>query len=210
MQPEKLDQQAGPNWKTFYERQDGREPRPLFVEALARFDAKPNPASRLHAIDLGCGDGAETLALLKAGWQVLAIDREPTAMTYVQAKVGPELQPQLQVMVAAFEALELPETDLVYAGFSLPFCRPDYFDRLWAHITARIRLGGRFAGQLFGVRDTWANNPEMTFHAEAQVSRLLAHGFETETLREIDEDGQALSGPKHWHVFDIIARKVTA
>ena len=27
-------------------------------------------------------------------------------------------------------------------------------------------------------------------------------------LEEIDEDGEAFSGPKHWHLFDIIARKL--
>jgi len=30
---------------------------------------------------------------------------------------------------------------------------------------------------------------------------------EIETLEEIDEEGDAFSGPKHWHVFDIIAKK---
>jgi hypothetical protein len=27
------------------------------------------------------------------------------------------------------------------------------------------------------------------------------------TFNEEDEDGQADSGPKHWHVFDVIARQ---
>ncbi len=108
----------------------------------------------------------------------------------------------------SYEDLELPETDFVYAGYSLPFCKPEHFDRLWGNITARIRSGGRFAGQLFGIRDSWADNPEMTFHSAEQVNHLLAHGFETETLREVDEDGDAFTGPKHWHVFDIIVRKL--
>jgi tellurite methyltransferase len=208
MKPEEFDQEEGRGWEAFYEWLEGREPRLLFVEALARFEARYGPTSQLHAIDLGCGDGIETLALLDAGWQVLAIDREPAAITQVQSKARAELQPQLETTIASFEDLELPETDFVYAGYSLPFCKPEYFDRLWANVTARIRPGGRFAGQLFGIRDSWAGNPDMTFHSAEQVNRLLAHGFETETLREVDEDGDAFSGPKHWHVFDIIARKL--
>ena len=33
--------------------------------------------------------------------------------------------------------------------------------------------GGVFAGQLFGTRDTWADDPDMTFHARHQVGVLL-------------------------------------
>jgi SAM-dependent methyltransferase len=208
MKRKEFEQEEEPSWEGYYKWIEGREPRPLFLEVLARFDAKSDPSSPLHAIDLGCGDGTETLALLDAGWQVLAIDGEPAAITQVQSKVRTELQPQLEIRIASFEDLELPETDFVYAGYSLPFCKPEYLDHLWANITARIRPGGRFAGQLFGIRDSWADNPEMTFHSAEQVTSLLAPEFEVETLREVDEDGNAFSGPKHWHVFDIIARKL--
>jgi hypothetical protein len=79
---------------------------------------------------------------------------------------------------------------------------------LWANISACICPEGRFAGQLFGIRDTWANDPEMTFHSAEQVAALLADGFEIEFLDEREEDGNSFSGPKHWHVFDIVARKI--
>lgn len=207
MKQEKLDQEEDRTWEAFYNWLEGREPRPLLIKALARFEADYGPASQLHAIDLGCGDGIETLALLDAGWQVLAIDREPAAIANVQSKARSEHQPHLEARTASFEDLQLPETDFVYAGYSLPFCKPEYFDHLWANITACIRPGGRFAGQLFGIRDSWANNPEMTFHSAQQVNSLLAPGFEIETLQEVDEDGEAFAGPKHWHVFDIIGRK---
>lgn len=36
---------------------------------------------------------------------------------------------------------------------------------------------------------------------------LPSADFEIEGLREQDEDGEAVSGPKHWHVLHIIARK---
>jgi hypothetical protein len=47
----------------------------------------------------------------------------------------------------------------------------------------------------------------MTFHRLETVKTLL-HGFVLEHFQEVDEAGQALSGPKHWHVFNVIARKV--
>jgi hypothetical protein len=96
--------------------------------------------------------------------------------------------------------------DFVYAGFSLPFCTPQHFPRLWEGIVAALTPGGVFAGQLFGEHDSWASNPERTFHTRADVQTLLTP-FEIDVLREVEEDGHAVSGPKHWHVFHIIARK---
>jgi hypothetical protein len=44
----------------------------------------------------------------------------------------------------------------------------------------------------------------MTFLDRPTVDRLLA-GLTVEMLDEEDADGHAFSGPKHWHVFHVIA-----
>jgi hypothetical protein len=59
---------------------------------------------------------------------------------------------------------------------------------------------------IFGVRDTWATEPSMTFVDRDEVGRLI-DGLELVDLREEDADGPAFSGPKHWHPFDVIARR---
>jgi hypothetical protein len=46
----------------------------------------------------------------------------------------------------------------------------------------------------------------MTFLSEDQVRGLL-RDFHVEMFREQDEDGDSFSGPKHWHVFHVIAQK---
>jgi hypothetical protein len=46
----------------------------------------------------------------------------------------------------------------------------------------------------------------MTFHTRAEVDALF-DGFDIVRFEEQDEDGQAVSGPKHWHVFHVIAAK---
>jgi trans-aconitate methyltransferase len=197
------------DWSTFGKATDGRSPRPLFVGALARFGQERAGSSPLAAIDLGCGNGIETLTLLKNGWQVLAIDSEPAVIETIQTKVQAGQRARLETRIAAFERIELPQADFVYAGYSLPFCEPAHFNHLWTTVVNAIRPGGRFAGQLFGVRDSWATRPMMTFHTAEQVQNLLQNVFEVEFLREEDEDGHAFRGPKHWHVFHIIARKIS-
>ena len=122
-------------------------------------------------------------------------------------KTPQEAQTHLQIQVAKFEDVILPPVDLIHASYSIPFCHPDHFPALWEKISNALKPGGRFAGQFFGVHDTWADNKDMTFHTEEQVLAMLAQ-LETEYFHEQDEDGQAASGPKHWHVFTVIARKL--
>ena len=129
-------------WSHYYQTLVGRPPRPLLIEALTYCGDRAAVATTRWAADVGCGDGMETLALLQAGWHVLAIDQQPEAIRLVQMKVAPELQPRLLTRVTAFEQLDLPAVDFAYAGFSLPFCTPQHFSRLWATIVAALAPGG--------------------------------------------------------------------
>ncbi len=63
-------------WSHYYQALVGRPPRPLLIEALTSCGDGPTR----WAADLGCGDGTETLALLEAGWHVLAIDQQSEAI----------------------------------------------------------------------------------------------------------------------------------
>jgi tellurite methyltransferase len=194
------------SWSNFYQANAGRSPRPLFVEALAALPDQLGTAPTRWAADVGCGDGTETLALLQERWHVLAIDQQPEAISLVKRKVPPELQQQLHTQVTSFEDLHLPSVHFVYAGFSLPFCVPQHFATLWTTLVTALHPGGFFAGQFFGVRDSWATNSAMTFHKRSDVQALL-EPFEITVLREEEKDGEAVSGPKHWHVFHVIAHK---
>src|SRR6266568_4185474 len=57
--------------------------------------------------------------------------------------------------------------------FSLPFCAPRQFPALWTRIIHGLLPGGIFAGQLFGIRDSWADDPDMSFHNREEVTALL-------------------------------------
>ena len=191
------------SWKEYYQKHKGRAPRPLLLDVLAYY---PEMSTQRTAIDLGCGDGTESALLLERGWNVLAVDAQPAAIEHLMEKVSAEDKSRLQTQVAKFSEVVLPQADLVHASLSLPFCEPEHFPTFWDKIVDAIKPGGRFAGQFFGLKDSWANNPEMTFHTEDQF-RLLFDGFAIESFHELDEDGSSSSGPKHWHIFTVIARK---
>jgi SAM-dependent methyltransferase len=190
------------DWTRFYEQQGGRGVRPTFERALElRGDAPPG-----DAVDLGCGDGVETRALAERGWTVLATDSDAGVEERVLAGLSAEAAARVRVRRTSFEELgELPASDLVYAGFALPFCDPGHFPYLWADIREALRPGGLFAGELFGPHDEWFGRPGMNFHDRAGVEGMLA-GMEVLQLVEDDRRGMSFEGPKHWHVFHLIAR----
>ncbi|WP_348788324.1 class I SAM-dependent methyltransferase [Leifsonia sp. NPDC080035] len=189
------------DWSQFYEKQGGRGVRPTFETALDAWDDAPG-----FAIDLGCGDGVETRALAERGWRVLAVDADEGVADRVLSGLSPADAARVEARSAPFESLgELPAADLVYAGFALPFCEPGHFPYLWADIRDALNPGGLFAGELFGPHDEWFGRPGMNFHDRAGVEGMLA-GMDVLTLAEDDRRGMSFEGPKHWHVFHIVAR----
>jgi len=195
----------GSDWTGYYAMQQGRAPREIFLDAVGRFDLKG--PSQLRAADVGSGDGTEAVYLVERGWDVLALDAEREAVDLVESRCPPDLRARLTARQVSFEEMDLGsgEWDFVYAGFSLPFCRPARFPSVWRGILEALRPGGRFAGQLFGDRDTWATNPDMNFHTQDDARRLL-QGLVVERFDAREDDGDSFSGPKHWHVYDFVAR----
>ena len=194
-------------WENYYAAIEGRAPRALFLDAIALAPRADSDDRALVAIDLGCGDGTETRELLARGWIVVAIDQTPKAIKQLVESVPAREGARLTGITGSFSDVDLPPADLVYAGLALPFCDPERFRTLWPRITSAIRDDGWFAGHFFGPRDSWAGNSGMTFLPEEEVRALLLR-MRIEVFREQDEDGEAVGGSKHWHVFHVIAQKI--
>jgi trans-aconitate methyltransferase len=196
----------GSHWSEYYDAVSNRPPRDTLLKALALFDM--GPEGERFAVDLGCGAGADTREMLRRGWCVTAIDREPDGIRRLTNSVPVEHRHLLQTRVSPFERLhELPPCNLINASFSLPFCAPQHFGILWQAIVSALRPRGRFAGNLFGERDDRAYDTRMTFHTRADVERLL-DPFKVEYLHEEERAvATALGDTKHRHAFHIVARK---
>jgi trans-aconitate methyltransferase len=186
------------NWTGYVTMTAGTPPRPLYQQAIAFFD-KPGTA-----VDLGCGAGNESLDLLQRGWSVHAVDSNESAIhTITERALG---LPGLTTDRADLWSATLPAVDLVYAGFSLFFVPPARFAEAWARVVAAVVPSGRFAGHFLGMRDDWAALAEISAHREHEVRELLP-GWEVEHFAEVEEDGKAMNGPKHWQLYEVVARR---
>lgn len=195
-------------WARYYKATEGRPPRPTLLFALDRFAAEGRGG---RAADLGCGDGRDAIELLRRGWSVVAIDSEPEGIARLRARADLPAGAVLDARCAKFEEEKWGALELVNSSFALPSCPPEAFPALWQKITASLVAGGRFAGQLYGPRDSWAERGQhglrVTIHDEAAARSLFADYtielFEEEETDSITPRGEA----KHWHIFHVVASK---
>jgi SAM-dependent methyltransferase len=193
-----------PDWTRFYTATEGRPPRDTLLAALDLLETEGPPGL---AVDLGCGAGRDTVEMLRRGWRVLAIDTEPEALERLTARAPGAAGLEMRRDSFAAPGFALPPCDLVNASFSIPFVAPEAFARLWREIGRALRPGGCFAGQLLGVRDSWAEREGVTAFDAAGIA-ALTRDWQIVRSDEREEDATTVRGtPKHWHLFHLVLRK---
>lgn len=213
------------DWGGYFDALGHLPARETTLRAVALFDADGRADAGAGmgrvAIDLGCGDGRDTLELLARGWRVVAVDSSAEGLARLEARTPEERRGNLRTVMATFEELGAGGeegarllgveagggVDLVNASFALPFCAPGAFPGLWSLVRRSVRPGGRFAGQFFGPRDDWAKLPDRTHHSEAEIRNTLLAGFEIEFWQEEDRPTKGAEHPKHWHLFHVVGKR---
>lgn len=194
------------DWTQYHQQTRQRPARELLQRTLRFFELEGAPPG--VAVDLGAGTGPETTKLLERGWTVHAVDASEGGLQMLRDALPAEVLPRLHLHVTPMERFVLPRCDLVWAGWSLPFCREAQWPRLLRRIERALRPGGRFAGDFFGPRHEWAPEPDTFTIAKTELRRQLATSFRIEAF-DI-EDGWRVSGAgrvTRWHAFGVTVRK---
>ena len=196
-----LRKKTNKNIEKYYDNTENEMPN-YTVKKFIELNVEPG-----NAVELGCGAGRDTVYLIRNGWNVLAIDREDVETRIVSKLLVEELE-QFEFFKQRFEDIELENSNLVVANFSLPFCNKNDFKKLWAKINHSILKDGYFVGNFLGDKDEWKIAKEkMTFLTKEQVMELFRN-FEIVEFKEVEKDGlTGLGKMKHWHIFNVIAKK---
>ena len=105
--------------------------------------------------------------------------------------------------------LDIAEEDLIEEIMKkFHICQKDKFEELWNKISSSIVKNGYFVGNFLGVNDEWkSTRKEMTFLTKDQVKEVFKE-FEIIDFKEVEKDAlPGLGKIKHWHIFNIIAKK---
>ena len=186
----------------YYNNTEAEKPRKnvrYFIEKMKCSSGK--------AIELGCGAGNDTVYLIKNNWKVLAIDRENVEERIAKRLNDKELE-KFTFKQQNFESLELEKSNLIVANYCLPFCNKNKFEELWNKIESSIDDEGYFIGNFFGTNDGWNGIKKgMIFLSRKQIMELF-NDFEKILFKETEKDAlTGLGKMKHWHIFDVIAKK---
>ena len=189
------------NIEKYYDNTENAMPN-YTVRKFIELNVKPG-----YAVELGCGAGRDTVYLIRKGWNVLSIDREEVE-SRITANLNEEELKYFKFSKQKFEDIELEKNNLVVANFSLPFCNKNNFKELWNKISDSILKDGYFVGNFFGNKDEWkSTKEEMTFLTKKQVIELFKD-FEIIEFKEVEKDDfTGLGKMKHWHIFNVIAKK---
>ena len=193
-------------WASYSKAVAEQGPHQTVVKAMQMFEG--SNGNSLLAVDLGCGAGRDTKALLSNGWCVVAVDSSEDALAYLSRPSEGWKAEQLSVHLSKMEEFDFPDADLVNAGISLPFCPPDKFSKLWKKVCKALRSGGRFSGHFFGKNDDWAVNEKMSFFSSSELKEMFKD-FELEWFNEIEGPTPIVpAGFRHGQIFEVVARKL--
>lgn len=190
-------------------------PHETLTQAVDLF-AKEN---KMHgtALDLGPGsDGTEVAYLLKKNWEVWIIEKFKLMIEMMLDNPG--IRPfikNLHVIHNSFEKVDwntLPNFDLIHASYSLPFGEHETFLRLWCAINKKLKIGGRFAGNIAERNPPYDSAESRSFFTKKQT-RDLFQNFSIERYRETEkelggeEEYNKAIRPFYWHALEVIAKK---
>ena len=192
-------------WAEFLAGTADRPPLPFFNQAM-EFVGNADGGGRL-AVDLGCGGGAETRALLARGWRVFATDSSPSAESLINERISPPEASRLTIAIGDFKDVALPDADLVYAQMSLPFAGIG-LEEATDNALSAVKPGGVFAGHFFGINDDWIDGVNTAAVDRSWIEERF-NGWADLKTHETDQEGPfGLRGnTKHWHYYFVLARR---
>lgn len=210
--PPKRSKVAG--WNTFA-RFHAKKPRGPWVKKAVTELAKSSAVPRV-AIDLGSGPGGNALFLLRAGFDLHAVDSNALALQLLRSRAKKQAEklkaldvppPALKTHRTTMRNFTFPKAGLIVALKSLPFETKAGFRKVLRTIPRSLAKGGVLLLHLFGSRDTWVKSGAVQALSKKELTDFLRN-FRVITIKEKEMNRRGVLGPvKHWHDIYVIAMR---
>jgi len=153
------------------------------------------------AVDLGCGVGVETEALLTRMWEVHAVDRRPEALKRLRSRVSSGFADNLTTEVEDIREFTVPHCGLVVAMNSL-----FSFDHQEVrHVVEKVRKSlcrdGIFCMNLLSRKDDWKEKPDKYTYNTEDIHNLF------ENFKIISKSIKEYKSSKFWSTLSLILKK---
>ena len=161
----------------------------------------------LRALSLGSGAGNEEVDLIKADWEVTAIDRQQRSYEVISERIKTS-QNLFHFQLGDFSEIAMNGTyDLVLALFSLPFGRKEELINMILRLAKHTRYGSLVVANFFGSEHSFVEKSMAYAVNITELTELFSQsGFKisynlNRKFKQLDFSGNKTN----WDLIDIIA-----
>ena len=204
-------------WADWHRRHAFTEPSPFFAAVSARPDCPPT------VVDIGCGEGRDTIAFAQTGRHVVAVDRSAAGLAKLAAKsAAAGLDDLVQIrnadvhtdtfrtVLAEAIAAAGNEPVLLYLRFLLHVWRPDRDKFLLDTLRATARPGDVFAAEFRSGKDRTLPKTHVkayrSYRDGVELAQRLRYDYGLTILQEDRDTGRSPYGDEDPDLFRIIGR----
>jgi len=190
----------------------GDNPSDGLVDALEKYQIKPG-----KALDIGAGEGRNSLYLAKSGFSVCAVEPSVLGVEKIKERAR-ESSLDLKVVNADYLSFESDDIyDFILAGTSIDHMESDSLEKVFTKLKKSLNKNGVVYIVVFTEDDPGALKK---YDEASECADFIKHYFKKDELREYFNDFEILfydeytkkdttHGPVHFHAkAKLIAQKI--
>ncbi len=213
-----MDNKEDGYWKKRTERTEKRDPTEFAKQCIEFLKDK----SRKTLLDLGCGDGRDSIFFAKKRYKVTAVDVSPIALQILKKKIHEEKITNIKIIEQNLQDLQFPESsfDIIYAHLSLHYFLDEQTEQIFKMLHKLLKRDGFLFIKCKSTEDEeYGEGKEVEKNVFVREENYVRHFFDEEYMKQKLSNFkiikmektkgryEGLQGEKTSHFIEAIAKK---